>query len=79
MTNEHEVAECAICWGETAEDYFARLPCCTAPVGSSMRYCQRCVEIICEEGPGGVGRCPTCRSFIRKTPAGGGFERAIHI
>ena len=74
MTDEQEVAECAICWGGTAEDYFARLPCCTAPVGSSMRYCQRCVEIICEEGPGGVGRCPTCRSFIRKTPAGGGFE-----
>ena len=64
-----------------------------------MRYCVRCIEIICEEGtispeparawlhcslarvastlaataPGGVGRCPTCRAWLRKK-ADGGFE-----
>ena len=57
--------ECAVCWAEV--DTFAALPCCTAPAGSSMRYCVRCIEIICENGALGVGRCPTCRSFIKKS------------
>jgi len=65
--------ECAICWGDTESDGFAELPCCTAPVGSTMRYCSRCIEIICEESPGGVGRCPTCRAWLKKKE-GGGFE-----
>lgn len=70
-------AECAVCWTETAEAGFATLPCCTAPAGSTMRYCQRCVEIICENGPGGVGRCPTCRQYLRKCE--GGFEVADRV
>jgi len=43
-----------------------------------MRYCRRCVEIICEDAPGGVGKCPTCRSFLRKAEAGG-FETCDEI
>jgi hypothetical protein len=43
-----------------------------------MRYCSRCVEIICENGPGGVGRCPTCRAFLRKRE-GGGFDVANRV
>ena len=43
-----------------------------------MRYCTRCVEIICEEGPDGVGRCPTCRTFIRKK-RDGGFEKCNEV
>ena len=41
-------------------------------------YCLRCLEIICETSPGGMGRCPTCRSFIKKRAeeAGGGLEIA---
>ena len=76
---ERAASECAICWGDTAEEDFAALPCCTAPVGSSMRYCVRCVEIICEEAPGGVGRCPTCRAWLRKKAEGGGFEKCDEI
>ena len=72
------MAECAVCWSETGEEQFAMLPCCTAPEGSTMRYCSRCVEIICENGPSGVGRCPTCRAFIRKAKDGG-FEVADRV
>ena len=74
-----DAAECAICWGDTASDEFAVLPCCTAPVGSSMRYCTRCIEIICEEAPGGVGRCPTCRAWLKKREGGGGFVAADEV
>ena len=45
-----------------------------------MRYCVRCVEIICENGPGGVGRCPTCRTYLRKKADGSsGFEIADRV
>ena len=68
--------ECAVCWMET--DEYARLPCHESPAGSSMQYCSRCIEMICENGPGGVGRCPTCREFLRKAE-GGGFEKADRV
>jgi len=67
-----ETFECAICWGETPLPSVA-LPCCTAPAGSTMVYCTRCIEVICEQGPAGTGRCPTCRAFLR-VGAAGGFE-----
>ena len=73
-------AECAVCWQEFDDaSAFARLPCCTAPEGSTMRYCVRCVEIICEGGPGGVGRCPTCRAFIKRREDGDGFAVADRV
>lgn len=73
-----QVLECAVCWSETAEDDFAVLPCHATPSDSTMRYCRRCVEIICESSPGGVGRCPTCRAFLR-VRQGGGFEVADRV
>ena len=65
--NEDESAtfECAICWADV-EGSPAELPCCGAPPpGSSTCYCERCIEIICEQALGGMGRCPTCREFIK--------------
>ena len=78
---EPTTAECAVCWSETTAESFAVLPCCRAVTeGSSMRYCVRCVEIICENGPGGVGRCPTCRTYLRKKADGSsGFEIADRV
>ena len=69
--------ECAVCWQEGQE--IARLPCCTAPAGSTMLFCVRCIEIICEQAPGGVGRCPTCREFIKKGSGQGTFEVADRV
>ena len=71
--------ECAICWqdvpGEPAE-----LPCCgRPPAGSSTVYCERCLEIICESGPCGVGRCPTCTGFMQKAPDGRGLVVAAGV
>ena len=56
--NEDESAtfECAICWADV-EGSPAELPCCGAPPpGSSTCYCERCIEIICEQALGGMGR-----------------------
>jgi len=67
-------AECAVCWGEFSDDApVAELPCHVAPAGSTMQYCVRCIQIICETSPGGVGRCPTCRAFLKKAD-GSTFE-----
>lgn len=41
-----------------------------------MQYCVRCVEVICETNPAGVGRCPTCRAFIKKGQVEGTFAIA---
>jgi len=38
------------------------MPCCGRE-GSSVGYCRRCIEIICEQAQG-VGRCPSCRQYI---------------
>ena len=62
--------ECAICWADVAGSP-AELPCCGAPPpGSSTSYCTRCIEIICEQALGGMGRCPTCREFIQVADGG---------
>ena len=56
---EHSTFECAICWVDVTGDP-AELPCCGAPPpGSTTCYCERCIEIICEQALGGMGRCPT--------------------
>ena len=63
--------ECAICWQDVCGEP-ATLPCCgRAPAGSTTVYCARCLEIICETSPCGVGRCPTCSGFMQKAPGGG--------
>ena len=65
MLEEAATFECAICWADV-EEKPAELPCCGAPPpGSSTCYCTRCIEIICEQALGGMGRCPTCREFIQ--------------
>ena len=58
--------QCAICLDEALPaEALAKLPCCTLPPTSTTQFCKRCIEIICEHGPGGVGRCPNCRKFLR--------------
>ena len=42
----------------------ARMPCCDRGEGATTAVCARCVEVICSQGPGGVGRCPRCRAYV---------------
>jgi hypothetical protein len=44
-----------------------------------MAFCVRCVEIICEQGPGSVGRCPKCRAFVKMAADGGGGVEAAEM
>jgi len=61
---------CAICLEDVPADSLARLPCCTLPLTSTTQFCARCIQIVCERGPGGVGRCPNCRQYLRVGPGG---------
>jgi len=54
-----ESFNCSICFQD--EFFRATMPCC-GTAESSMIFCRRCVEIICD---GGVGRCPSCRGYIQ--------------
>ena len=56
---------CAICLDDdlSAASRAPLMPCCGV-AGSSIAYCRRCLEIICERSAGGVGRCPTCSGSI---------------
>jgi hypothetical protein len=54
-------ASCAICLSDNILGVL--MPCCGRE-GSTLAYCRRCLEIICERadhGARGVGMCPTCR------------------
>lgn len=62
---------CAVCLEDYPEEACAELPCCTIPATATTRFCRRCIEIICESAPGGVGRCPNCRSYVRVSETGG--------
>lgn len=62
---------CAVCLEDYPEEACAELPCCTIPATATTRFCRRCLEIICESAPGGVGRCPNCRSYVRVSETGG--------
>lgn len=68
---------CAVCLEHYDGDERAALPCCGAArgTGSSMQFCRRCVEIICERSPGGVGKCPVCRKHLRIAPGSGEIEQ----
>eukprot|EP00406_Dinophysis_acuminata_P076386 CAMPEP_0179268002 /NCGR_PEP_ID=MMETSP0797-20121207/30217_1 /TAXON_ID=47934 /ORGANISM="Dinophysis acuminata, Strain DAEP01" /LENGTH=223 /DNA_ID=CAMNT_0020976273 /DNA_START=55 /DNA_END=726 /DNA_ORIENTATION=+ len=50
---------CAVCFEEEPP---LAMPCCGKD-GSTVAYCRRCIEIICEQAQG-VGRCPSCRGYI---------------
>jgi hypothetical protein len=52
---------CSICY--ESEHELLPMPCCHRD-GGSVHYCRRCLEVICEQPPVGVGQCPTCRSFF---------------
>ena len=79
LTPEGPNFDCAICWQDVPGEPSV-LPCCgRPPVGSSTVYCARCLEIICENGPCGVGRCPTCQGFMQKAPGGGGLTVAAGV
>jgi len=60
---------CAICLEPTSPAVVARLPCCTIPATATTQYCARCIEIVIEHGPGRVGRCPNCRSYLQMRAA----------
>ncbi|EEH57116.1 uncharacterized protein MICPUCDRAFT_47417 [Micromonas pusilla CCMP1545] len=45
------------------------MPCCDRD-GATMAFCVGCVDIICSQGPGGVGRCPKCRALVRRSNDG---------
>ena len=73
--NQDEASSCAICLTEfggmqgkeggegikTATTTHARLPCCEVE-GCSTIFCIRCIELVCENSPNNVGRCPRCRT-----------------
>eukprot|EP00617_Octactis_speculum_P002254 CAMPEP_0185775142 /NCGR_PEP_ID=MMETSP1174-20130828/81186_1 /TAXON_ID=35687 /ORGANISM="Dictyocha speculum, Strain CCMP1381" /LENGTH=251 /DNA_ID=CAMNT_0028462615 /DNA_START=21 /DNA_END=778 /DNA_ORIENTATION=- len=50
---------CAVC---LIEPDLVLMPCC-GNVGSTTRFCLRCIELVCEHS-GGIGRCPKCRATI---------------
>jgi len=53
---------CAVCYVDDIVGL--RMPCCGVD-SSTICFCWRCVEIICEMGePPGLGRCPSCRGYI---------------
>lgn len=54
-------ATCCVCLIENIRP--VTMPCCTVS-GSSISYCKRCIEIICQLGEG-VGKCPTCTKAIQ--------------
>mmetsp|Transcript_24001 Transcript_24001/g.31877 ORF Transcript_24001/g.31877 Transcript_24001/m.31877 type:complete len:189 (+) Transcript_24001:117-683(+) len=59
---------CAICFETFGEDGTsqATMPCC-GNEGSSMKFCVRCIEVICQQRSSGVGVCPICKAFIQVT------------
>jgi hypothetical protein len=59
----HSGFTCSVCLEDETEENRAKMPCCSRDT-STIAYCRRCVEIICERSPGHVGRCPTCNKFI---------------
>jgi len=61
-----ELFQCAVCYEDCPASSEAQMPCCYNPT-STLRYCQQCVEIICESPP---GRCPTCSSPIQMSSNG---------
>mmetsp|Transcript_83392 Transcript_83392/g.212330 ORF Transcript_83392/g.212330 Transcript_83392/m.212330 type:complete len:223 (+) Transcript_83392:84-752(+) len=60
-TNTNQAPKmCAVCFEEDGPQ--VSMPCCTRE-DSTVGFCRRCVEIICEQAQG-VGRCPNCRQYI---------------
>eukprot|EP00927_Polykrikos_kofoidii_P087086 TRINITY_DN9950_c0_g1_i2.p1 TRINITY_DN9950_c0_g1~~TRINITY_DN9950_c0_g1_i2.p1 ORF type:complete len:233 (+),score=24.69 TRINITY_DN9950_c0_g1_i2:52-699(+) len=62
---EKAAVTCAVCF---EEEPHVRMPCCGRE-GSSIGYCRRCIEIICEQAEG-TGACPCCRHHITIGAAG---------
>ena len=70
-----EQPTCAVCLEQLdppsrgADGERAAMPCCDRD-GATMAFCVGCVDIICSQGPGGVGRCPKCRALVRRSNDG---------
>eukprot|EP00929_Paragymnodinium_shiwhaense_P035767 TRINITY_DN1927_c0_g1_i2.p1 TRINITY_DN1927_c0_g1~~TRINITY_DN1927_c0_g1_i2.p1 ORF type:complete len:234 (+),score=18.54 TRINITY_DN1927_c0_g1_i2:105-806(+) len=60
-SGENGVETCAVCLEEAPH---VQTPCCYRP-GATVGYCRHCLDVICADGGGGVGRCPSCRKYIR--------------
>lgn len=60
MAAQVEVFTCAVCLFDVPVTDSVKMPCCDRDE-STMKFCRRCIEIICASG---VGRCPTCRGYI---------------
>lgn len=63
---DDSAATCAVCLEVEPR---VKMPCCGRD-GSTVGYCRRCIEIICEQAQG-VGKCPSCRAYISTDGAGG--------
>ena len=60
---------CAICledFGAEEGVQHAPTPCCERDA-SSVRFCLRCLELVCQSSPyeEAIANCPRCREFIR--------------
>ena len=69
---------CAVCFEELPASARAPLMPCCGVASSTVVFCRRCVEIICERGVRGIGRCPTCSSSIEFV-GGALVQRAARI
>merc|ERR1719272_1747082 len=61
MGNTGDTQSCAICFDSTD---LILMPCCGREQAST-RFCQRCIEIICEMAHGALGKCPKCRKAVQ--------------
>jgi len=60
---------CSVCLLEGIQS--VRMPCHATPEGSTLVFCRRCIEIICDQSKSKVGRCPSCRKHISIHPTTG--------
>lgn len=49
---------CAVCLVDGIKGVM--MPCCGTE-GSSISYCRRCLQVLCEHGRSNTASCPTCR------------------
>mmetsp|Transcript_304 Transcript_304/g.336 ORF Transcript_304/g.336 Transcript_304/m.336 type:complete len:241 (+) Transcript_304:273-995(+) len=61
--SDKDTFSCAVCYETVSSRELAKLPCCYNSQ-SSTKYCKACIIIVCRRASG-LGRCPTCCSYIR--------------
>ena len=70
-----EAPTCAVCLEPTSASTLAVMPCCDRE-GATVAFCLRCIELVCQHGPGNVGRCPKCRAYVKISADGSAVEAA---